>query len=347
MGESNELLKETQDFWTNFCTCGDSTVDKAKAEEVCRWLYRESNLKEPEQVLFVESPLQALIVGLLRDKMTEGWGKPSSWPKEPVTRFPFRKVWESAMVAAASTPWFKKDHPSLEDIYRILKPEVRQSASFMSGVGLVGDVGWSAYKDYMRKAGKDTDSRFDTWIDFLLAGVWDSLLLENMAVLVARPTAIKRNVETRLHCTTGPAIPWADGWGCYYVGGVLVPPHAVESPESITAEEVLSTANLEVRRVLIDQMGRDKFVAQAKFAVLHEDDHTAILPDDRRVTEHRRLLSIDMPGEDEPMVMVEVVCPSTGRQYLLRVPPTVKTCAEGVAWTFTQEEQVYTPSLES
>ena len=48
----------------------------------------------------------------------------------------------------------------------------------------------------------------------------------------------------------------------------------------------------------------------------------------------RRLLAIDMPHDpDRRIVVVEVVCPSTGRRYLLRVPPVMTSCARAVAWT--------------
>ena len=37
------------------------------------------------------------------------------------------------------------------------------------------------------------------------------------------------------------------------------------------------------------------------------------------------------PGED--IVCVQVKCPSTAKDYLLRVPPEMQTCQEAVAWT--------------
>ena len=46
----------------------------------------------------------------------------------------------------------------------------------------------------------------------------------------------------------------------------------------------------------------------------------------------RELLCVEVPG-DEPLVCVSVRCPSTGRHYLLRMPPDVTSCAQAVAWT--------------
>jgi hypothetical protein len=49
----------------------------------------------------------------------------------------------------------------------------------------------------------------------------------------------------------------------------------------------------------------------------------------------------------EPVVAVAVRCPSTGSEYMLRVPPTTKTAREGVAWTFGLAADAYQPSAQS
>jgi hypothetical protein len=43
------------------------------------------------------------------------------------------------------------------------------------------------------------------------------------------------------------------------------------------------------------------------------------------------LLQVEIP-DDEPLVCLSVRDPSTGRQYLLRVPPTIGRCDEAAAW---------------
>ena len=43
---------------------------------------------------------------------------------------------------------------------------------------------------------------------------------------------------------------------------------------------------------------------------------------------------------------VRVVCPSTDRVYLLRVPPDTATAKQAVAWTFGLSEVVYSPTLQ-
>lgn len=93
-------------------------------------------------------------------------------------------------------------------------------------------------------------------------------------------------------------------------------------PETITAEEVLDEVNAERRRVLLERMGYERFLGQARAEVLDRD---------RDAGGERRLLRVPLAG-DEPLVCVSVICPSTGRQYLLRVPPNTRTCRKAVAW---------------
>jgi hypothetical protein len=104
--------------------------------------------------------------------------------------------------------------------------------------------------------------------------------------------------------------------------GVSVDDRVAFRPELITADEILAEGNVERRRVLLERMGYDTFLAHANARTLDED---------RDAGGARRLLRVPMAG-DEDLVCVSVLCPSTGRQYVLRVPPTVTTCHQAVAW---------------
>ncbi|SRR5579884_3728905 len=93
-------------------------------------------------------------------------------------------------------------------------------------------------------------------------------------------------------------------------------------PEEIQADEVLKERNTERRRVLLERMGHERFVEQVQPEVIHADSDPGGA---------RRLLRITM-GSDEPLYLLAVQCPSTGRQYTLRVPPTMQTCHQAAAW---------------
>ena len=120
--------------------------------------------------------------------------------------------------------------------------------------------------------------------------------------------------------------------------GVPINKRIAFEPESITASEVLAETNAEIRRVMIDRMGYLKFAEAAGAKLLDSDTDPG---------GKRELLQIELP-EDEPLVGLACFCPSTGRQYFLRVPPTVKTCHQAAAWMAGFDNpKLYKPVLET
>jgi hypothetical protein len=120
--------------------------------------------------------------------------------------------------------------------------------------------------------------------------------------------------------------------------GVVVDERVAFHPERITVEEVLNEPNAERRRVLLERMGYDRFLAHARADVVNED---------RDAGGVRRLLRVPM-ASDEDLVCVSVICPSTHRQYVIRVPPTTRTCHEAVAWVAGFDDpNKYRPVVET
>jgi hypothetical protein len=104
--------------------------------------------------------------------------------------------------------------------------------------------------------------------------------------------------------------------------GVPVSAQVAFRPETLTAGQVLTEPNLEVRRVMIERVGYDR---------LFEESRPAVLDADRDPGGERILRRITLP-RDEPLTCLSVRCPSTGRPYTLRVPPEVLTCRQAAAW---------------
>jgi hypothetical protein len=104
--------------------------------------------------------------------------------------------------------------------------------------------------------------------------------------------------------------------------GVPVTSRIVFQPETIIVEEVLAASNVELRRVLLERMGYEKFIDRSNAESLDSDTDPGGA---------RRLLRVPLSG-DEPLVCLAVQCPSTGRRYLLRVPPTMRSCKQAAAW---------------
>ena len=120
--------------------------------------------------------------------------------------------------------------------------------------------------------------------------------------------------------------------------GVPVSPQIAFSPETLRGQDILNERNAEVRRVMIERVGFEKFVNEVKAEVLDSDMDRG---------GERKLLRVPLQN-DEPIVIVSVRCPSTSRQYLVRVPPATKTCRQAVAWTAGFDDPAdYAPIAET
>jgi hypothetical protein len=108
--------------------------------------------------------------------------------------------------------------------------------------------------------------------------------------------------------------------------GVVVPPEVVFRPETLTPERILGERNAELRRVMLEGAGLEEVLRRASARIVDSDQDPG---------GERRLVRIAMParfGWTRDHCYLHCRCPSTGRDYLLRVPREVRTCREAAAW---------------
>ncbi len=109
-------------------------------------------------------------------------------------------------------------------------------------------------------------------------------------------------------------------------------------PEDICGREILEVSNAELRRVMLERVGFERFLQDVDAETLDRDTDPG---------GERRLLRVEMPS-DEPLVCVSVFCPSTMRQYIIRVPPTITSCHQAIAWTAGFDDaSLYQPLIET
>ncbi|MGN9838397.1 DUF6745 domain-containing protein [Nonomuraea sp. H19] len=161
---------------------------------------------------------------------------------------------------------------------------------------------------------------------------------ERVAIVTERPVELHLDDLGRLHRADGPAMAYADGFALHAWHGMPVPADFGAAMRGLTPERIRNEDNAELRRVMLEHFGFDRYLAESGAKPLHRDE-TGVL------------WRIDLP-DDEPIVMVEVVNSTpepdgTRRTYFLRVPPWVQRARQGVAWTFGVEEQDYQPERET
>jgi hypothetical protein len=164
------------------------------------------------------------------------------------------------------------------------------------------------------------------------AGTWYSH--RDFVMVCERPTFIHRELARpdrargwrshHLHCADGPAVAWADGWGVYAIHGVHIPflrRHIVEHPERITLAEIEDERNAEIRRILIDRFGMERYIAES--GAITVDEYGT----DHPITGLRtaRLLRKEI-RDDEPIVCLDMLNSTpepdgTTKRYLIRVDP--------------------------
>jgi hypothetical protein len=170
------------------------------------------------------------------------------------------------------------------------------------------------------------------------AGAWLFWLTAEELVIAERPEAIHVDERRRLHHAQEPAFRWISDIREFYIHGVHVPAHVIEQPETITVSEIESERNAEVRRVMIERYGQAEYLKDSGAEQVHSDEFGVL---------YRKPIA-----DDEPLVMVKVVNSTsepdgTFKDYFLRVPPTVKTAREAVAWTFEKEADAYAPAAQT
>ncbi|MFF2041544.1 DUF6745 domain-containing protein [Kitasatospora sp. NPDC058170] len=161
---------------------------------------------------------------------------------------------------------------------------------------------------------------------------------ERVALVSERPLELHRDEAGRLDRADGPALAYADGFALHAWRGMPVPADFLGGLGTVTVERIREEENAELRRVMLEHYGYERYLADSGAEPLHRDE-TGVL------------WRIQLP-DDEAVVMVEVVNSTaepdgTFRTYWLRVPPSTRTARAGVAWTFGIPEAEYHPQRET
>ena len=161
---------------------------------------------------------------------------------------------------------------------------------------------------------------------------------ENICIISDRQTAVNKDDRGRLHNPGGPALAFRDGYSLYYIHGVAMSSDVIECPECLTVERIEAERNAEVRRVMLELFGVARYIEENGLSPVSSDEFGSL---------YRK-----PQNGDEDLVLVKVVnstpeSDGTYKDYWLRVPPTMRTAREAVAWTFEETPEAYAPLAQS
>jgi hypothetical protein len=204
----------------------------------------------------------------------------------------------------------------------------------------------------------------ETWskplFEAYCSGAWFLFWTETTLYWIAKPKVhVDRSSGGQVLHNEAYAAIESDMENLYFWHGVLVPAFVVVKPEWITIDHIRQEENAEVRRVMVERMGWERFCDDAKMRVVHEDElqtNFPAIPVSELVAPGHRLVTNFRPGvekaqlleseelrdfEDRPLRFVRLTDPSTGRQYTLRVLHDHARCYEAVGWTAHRTEEEY------
>ncbi|KFK87987.1 hypothetical protein IX27_19075 [Streptomyces sp. JS01] len=313
-------------------------ADRAAAEAGVRRAYRTAGLAEPDRIIWAASPRAA--VGTV-EKLTDAGRS----VREEVRTRPWaderRRMYDelgpagwSALWSATGAQLWETTAALAERIRTGVVADLAPRPQDEGAVRLVlldavlgqHDAAWLAAFDGHgdRLAGLAEVARNAGWW-------WP---YENAVVITERPDVLHRDEAGRLDHGEGPALAYGDGFALHAWRGMPVPAAFLDELSSLTPERIRAEENAELRRVMLEYYGYDRYLTESGAEPVHRDE-TGIL------------WRIALDG-DEDVVMVEVVNSTpepdgTYRTYWLRVPPATRTAKDGVAWTFGLEGAAYAP----
>lgn len=357
-------LERYRALWRKY-SLSTRPAERERAERAFETLYLQAGLERPE-VAWCGS-LPALVEIVHREGWQAGspvWHALSGAAFEPAWRALFAELeagsvaraWESLRHVLWRHEWLSLERAdSAEDV-----GEVRAGREPDGVIGLWTCVASGQWESRTGEFGVMTD-----WIGDLLptfsfarevlgleggtevlplielarsAGPW--FAHERRVFVSERPCELHLDEEERLHCPSGPALRYPDGYAIHAWHGVSVPAWAIEQPERITVRALTREPNVERRRALLEIAGYERLLTRGGFERLDHDRTNG-------ATLWRKRLELD-----EDLLLLELRNATrepdgSHKRYVLRVPPRLRLAREALAWTFAIDEGEYVLTEQS
>ena len=102
------------------------------------------------------------------------------------------------------------------------------------------------------------------------------LMHSDFCMVSDRPLCIRIDSQNRPHCEDGPSHQWRDGWSLWHIHGIAVTEQIVMRPETITLNQIESQENAEIRRIMIERFGYERYLRSSDARLIDScpDDHS-------------------------------------------------------------------------
>lgn len=191
------------------------------------------------------------------------------------------------------------------------------------------EIYWIGYLKFMSEIpGIETDDEkmkmLQVWLDLAKSCFWWWIVDKQNVIICDRPASINWDENNFLHNDDGMSVSFRDGTGIYSYHGYRIPnsrSYIIDNPEAITIKEIEKETNIEMRRILVEKMGIEKYIHGNDFNVvdmdmIRVDDITDdYMPRALIKSNHKHQYLVGTDG-------------STKSVYYMNVDPEAKTCRE-------------------
>lgn len=141
---------------------------------------------------------------------------------------------------------------------------------------------------------------------------------DDVCLISQKPTKIIRN-ERGLHCNTGPALEYNDGFKIWALNGVVLPEEYVTTPwNKLDPKAILTERNAEIRRELVRKIGIERIIEKLGAEVIDSQGNYDLL-----------LLDI---GDNNKRPYLKMKNPSIGTYHVEGVEPRIRTVKDALIW---------------
>lgn len=329
--EQEAMIPQWVQKWT---AIGLSTApaDRGRAEEAIGGYYAAAKLPAPKHFIWASSPMATAVIGPTAALLVTKFECEADDPRiqglvSTVNEAIVAGETDPVKVAVTYSQKVVTDETAAE-VDRCVRDVIGNT--WRRYIGGSSWAGWCAYVSFFRQVcNLPIPSETAEALTESAGWVWPH---QTFAVLTDRPCELHRDETGRLHNPDGPSIRWRDGWATYHWRGTAVPADWIESKDSVDPALALNWENIEQRRCLAEILGWNRVLTAVKTREIQTDNFGI-------------LLEADLPDAPRSR-FVKVRC-GTGRDFILPVPPEMKSAHEAVAWTYGMTPEEYGPEVRT
>ena len=378
-----EQIKRLPEFRDQWIARGLATgpCDRAAIEAAADEAYRCAGLAPPRIKIWLGSPAAGAIGSAalhVRDQVgaqvwaqvwDQVWAQVRAQVGAQVWAQVWDQVWDQVRDQVGAQVWDQVGAQVWDQVWDQVGAQVRDQV----GQPVYGqhDASWLGfYAFFAEVCDLESCNRLRGLFKLAESGWWWPF--GGAVILTERPAVLRRDAQGRLHSDDGPAMQYPDGWSIHAVHGVRVSSDIIEHPSSITVERIANESNAEVRRVMIERYRTARYLLDAGAEIIARDDYGVLYRHEIKLDEPIMMVRVlnTTPEQDGSLsrreaegvfgaravqrsldIMRSIGHPVSAtprwKEYMLRVPPTMTTPHEAVAWTFGQTPEQYSPTVET